>query len=108
MKETRVGLLLTIAVFVLSSVPLGAAFYLLHDAVRPSLNLVFNPHIVLTLENSSENLRALGRLDEANRATYRAQFDEVEELKQVYSDPEMIKRRLLDSLRLYFGLGLGV
>ena len=108
MKDTRVGLLLTVTIFVMAAVPLAAAFYLLQDALRTSLNLGFNPQIVRTLESSSENLRALGKLDEANRARYREQFNEVEELKQVYSEPEVIKQRLLDTLRLYFGLGLGV
>jgi signal transduction histidine kinase len=100
-------LLLTVTIFVMAAIPLTAAFLLLQDALRTSLNLGFNPQIVRALDDSSNNLRALGRLDEANRAQYRAQFDEVEELKQVYSDPEFVKQRILDSLRLYFGLGLG-
>jgi signal transduction histidine kinase len=107
MKDVRVGLLLTVTIFVMAVMPMAAAFYLLQDSLRTSLNLGFNPQILRTLENSSANLRTLGRLDEANRARYREQFDEVEELKQVYSDPQFLKQRILDSLRLYFGLGLG-
>jgi signal transduction histidine kinase len=108
MKETRVGLLLAGTIFVMAAIPLAAAFYLLQDTLRTSLNLGFNPQVVHVLEKSSDNLRALGKLDEGNRAKYREQFMEVEELKQVYSEPEVIKQRLLDTLRLYFGLGLGV
>jgi signal transduction histidine kinase len=100
-------LLLTVTIFVMAAIPLTAAFFLLQDALRTSLNLGFNPQIVRALDDSSNNLRTLGRLDEANRAQYRAQFDQVEELKQVYSDPEFVKQRILGSLRLYFGLGLG-
>jgi signal transduction histidine kinase len=107
MTDVRVGPLLAVAIFVMAALPLGASFYLLHQALRTSLNLGFNPQVVRTLENASENLRALGRLDEPNRARYRAQFDEVEGLKQVYSEPELVKQRILDSLRMYFGLGLG-
>jgi signal transduction histidine kinase len=107
MKDTRVGLLLGVTIFVMAAVPLTAAFLLLQETLRTSLDLGFNPQIARTLEDSSTNLRALGRLDAANRARYRAQFDEVEELKQVYSDPGLIKQRLLESLRLYFGVGLG-
>ena len=98
MKDARVGLMLTVTIFVMAAVPMAAAFYLLHDTLRTSLNLGFNPQVVRTLESSSDNLRALGKLDEANRAKYRAQFDEVEELKHVYSEPDVIKQRLLDSL----------
>ncbi len=107
MKGDRVGLLLSAAIFVMAALPLGAAFYLLQDALRTSLALGFSPRVVRMLESSSANLRALGRLDEANRALYRAQFDEVEELKQVYSEPQFVKQRILGSLRWYFGLGLG-
>jgi len=107
MKDVRVGLLLTATILVMAVIPLAASFYLLQDALRTSLNLGFNPQIVQALDNASNNLRALGGLDEPNRAQYRAQFDDVEELKQVYSDPQFVKQRLLDSLRLYFGLGLG-
>jgi hypothetical protein len=107
MKDARVGLLLTVSIFVMAAMPLAAAFYLLQDALRTSLNLGFNPQVVRVLESSAENLRSLGRLDEANREQYRSQFNEVEELKQVYSEPELVKQRILDSLRLYFGFGLG-
>jgi signal transduction histidine kinase len=108
MKETRVGLLLAGTIFVMAAIPMAAAFYLFQDTLRTSLNLGFNPQVVQALENSSNDLRTLGKLDDANRATYRERFMEVEELKQVYSEPEVIKQRLLDTLRLYFGLGLGV
>ncbi|HEU5136888.1 MAG TPA: ATP-binding protein [Steroidobacteraceae bacterium] len=107
MKNVRVGLLLTLTIFVMAAMPLAAAFYLLQDALRTSLDLGFNPQIVRALDDSSTNLRTLGRLDEANRAKYRAQFGEVEALKQVYSEPQLVKQSLLDSLRLYFGIGLG-
>jgi signal transduction histidine kinase len=100
-------LLLGVTIFVMAALPLTAAFFLLQGALRTSLDLGFNAQIARTLDHASANLRALGRLDEANRARYRAQFDEVEELKQVYSDPELIKQQVLASLRLYFGIGLG-
>jgi signal transduction histidine kinase len=107
MRDVRVGLLLTVTIFVMAAMPLAAAFYLLQDALRTSLDLGFNPQVMRSLENSSDNLRTLGQLDEANRARYRAQFNEVEELKQVYSNPQLVKQSILDSLRWYFALGLG-
>lgn len=107
MKDVRVGLLLTITILVMAVTPLVTAYYLLENALRTSLNLGFNAQIVRTLDASAENLRALGRLDPAHGSEYRAQFDEVEELKQVYSEPEFVKQRIEGSLKLYFGLGLG-
>ena len=108
MKETRVGLLLAVAIMVMAAAPLFTALFLLEDALRTSLNLGFNPQVVRALDHASENLRALNRLDPANGARYREQFDEVQELKQVYSEPEFVKQRILGSLKLYFGLGLGI
>jgi signal transduction histidine kinase len=107
MKDVRVGLLLTVAITVMAVAPLLTAFYLLEDAVRTSLNLGFNSQVVRALDDSAENLRTLNRLDPANGAGYRTQFDQVQELKQVYSEPEFVKQKILGSLRLYFGLGLG-
>ena len=46
--------------------------------------------------------------DPQRSAAYRAQFEEVQELKQIYSEPEFVKQRILASLKLYFGLGLGI
>jgi signal transduction histidine kinase len=107
MKDARVVPLLAVTIFVMAALPLLAALYLVQDALRTSLDLGFNPQVVRTLDHASANLRTLGRLEPEQRAAYRAQFDEVEELKQVYSDPELVKRSILESLRLYFGLGLG-
>jgi signal transduction histidine kinase len=107
MKDARVGLLLTVTILVMAVAPLITAFYLLENALRTSLNLGFNPQIVRSLDNASDNLRKLGRLDPANSTDYRAQFDEVEKLEQIYSEPELVKRQILGSLKLYFGLGLG-
>jgi len=108
MKDARVGLLLAAAILVMAVAPMVTAFYLLEDSLRTSLNLGFNPQVVRALDHSSENLRTLARLDPAERARYRAQFDEVQELQQVYSEPEFVKQRIIGSLKLYFGLGLGL
>ena len=109
MKDVRVGLLLTVTIFVMAAVPLVAAFYLLEDALRTSLNLGFNPQVVRALDTLRPTICARWASSIPRTApAYRAQFDEVQELKQVYSDPEFVKQRILDSLKLYFGLGLGV
>src|SRR5688572_9615008 len=100
MKDARVGLLLTVTILVMAVAPLITAFYLLENALRTSLNLGFNPQIVRSLDNASDNLRKLGRLDPANSTDYRAQFDEVEKLEQIYSEPELVKRQILGSLKL--------
>jgi signal transduction histidine kinase len=108
MKDVRVGLLLAVAIMVMAAAPLFTAFYLLENALRTSLDLGFNPQVVRALDRTTEDLRTLNRLDPANGERYREQFDEVQELKQIYSEPEFVKQRILASMKLYFGLGLGI
>ena len=107
MRRTDVVVLLTATILVMASLPMLAAYYLLDDSLRTSLNLGFNPGIERALADSADNLRTLGRLDPAHATGYRAQFDQVVGLQQVYSDPDFIKQRIEGSLRWYFGLGLG-
>lgn len=102
--DIRIPLFLTI--LVMSAAPLFAAFYLLDQALNTSLNLGFNPQVVRVLDQSSEHLRKLGRLDAGQRATYRAHFEEVQNLKQVYSNPALIRHGIERSLKIYFGAGL--
>ena len=108
MRNARVRSLLAVTVFVMAVLPLAAAFYLVHEALRTSLDLGFNPQIMRALEDSSTNLRTLARLDPENRERYRVQFEHVEELARVYSEPELVKQGVLKSLRVYFGLGFCV
>jgi signal transduction histidine kinase len=108
MTNTRVGLLLAVTIFVMAVIPMLAAFYLLENALRTSLDLGFNPQIVRVLDTSAENLRELARLDQAHRDRYRQQFEEIQELRQVYTEADLVKRNITGSLKLYFGLGLGV
>lgn len=102
--DVRIPLFLT--VLIMAAAPLIAAFYLLDHSLETSLNLGFNPQVVRVLERSSENLRALGKLDRPNRDAYRQQFEEVQSLKHVYSNPALIKGGIQDSLKIYFAAGL--
>ncbi|MDB6012011.1 MAG: Multi-sensor signal transduction histidine kinase [Gammaproteobacteria bacterium] len=100
----RAPLFLTI--LVMAVVPLCAAFYLLDRAVATSLDLGFNGSVMRALEDSARNLKTLKRLDPQQQEQYREQFEAVERLQRVYSDPGTLKSEVLDSLRIYFGLGL--
>ena len=55
---------------------------------------------------AARNLKTLKRLDPGEQEQYRRQFEAVERLQRVYSDPGTLKAEVLDSLRIYFGLGL--
>lgn len=100
----RAPLFLTI--LVMAVVPLCAAFYLLDRAVATSLDLGFNGSVIRALQDSSHDLKTLKRLDPQQQERYRDEFEVVERLQRVYSDPGTLKSEVLDSLRIYFGLGL--
>jgi signal transduction histidine kinase len=106
MTDAKVGRLLFLSILVMAVVPLTAAFWLLEDTLETSLNLGFNAPIVQALDDAATNLRTLGKLDQANRDGYRVQFEAVDQLKQVYSNPELLKNSLENSLKVYFGVGL--
>jgi signal transduction histidine kinase len=106
MRTSGIWPLLLLTIFVVAALPLGAAFYFADRALQTSLDLGFNDSILRTLQADAENLKTLGRLDPAGEARYRTQFESVERLTRIYSSPGLLKERLLDSLKIYFGLGL--
>ncbi len=61
--------------------------------------------MVRALDRASDNLRALGKLDADNRGSYRAQFEELQDLRHVYENPKLIRTSLEGSIKIYFGLG---
>src|SRR5690349_4171195 len=108
MNRAKVGWLLFVALLVMAAAPLLASFYLLEDTLRTSLRLGFNAEVIQVLEQSSANLRTLGKLDPDHRQDYRAQFAVVERLGQVYRDPRLVRMSIERSLKIYFGLGMGL
>lgn len=105
-SDRNIKLLLFLTVLVVSMLPLLAAMYFLDRSLQTSLNLGFNPHISRVLEDSSQNLLTLRSLDPARQVEYREQFDTIEQLRHVYADPALVRRSVLESLRIYFALGL--
>src|SRR5258708_7360188 len=106
MTDNRIRLLLFLTIFVTCALPLAAAFYFMDDALQRSLNLGFNPQIVRALDIGAQDLKILKNLDSANEGHYRAQFEEIQDLKRVYEQPRWVKGSILGSLKIYFGSGL--
>lgn len=106
MKGHNIKTLLFMSILVMTVMPLAAAFYFLDRSLQTSLNLGFNPRMVQVLEHAAENLKTLRRLDPGHQEDYRSQFTQVAELQHVYTNPELVKGTLLDSLTIYFGIGL--
>ena len=106
MSHSSIRPLLVLTIFVVAAVPLAAAFYFADRALQTSLDLGFNPSIRQSLQESAENLKALKNLDPARQDRYRLEFQSAERLMRIYSSPQLLKAGLLDSLKIYFGLGL--
>ncbi len=105
MNDRKVRLLLFLAIFIVSALPLLAALHLLDSTLKTSLSLGFNAQVTRALEDGAQNLKTLRTLDPERQAAYRQQFESLQQLQQVYSDPEIIRRGVLGSLRIYFALG---
>ncbi|HTE43225.1 MAG TPA: ATP-binding protein [Steroidobacteraceae bacterium] len=106
MTNRRVNLLLFLTILVTTALPLAAAFYLLNDTLQTSLNLGFNRDVIAVLDASSQNLKTLRALDPGHLDAYRQQFDAVSNLREIYTQPQLVKDSILGSLTVYFGLGL--
>jgi len=106
MSHSGIRPLLVLTIFVVAVLPLAAAFYFADRALQTSLDLGFNDSILSTLQSGAENLKALKTLDPAHQDRYRGQFESVERLRRIYSSPQQLKAGLLDSLKIYFGLGV--
>lgn len=106
MRGHNVKTLLFLTILVMTVMPLTAAFYFLDRSLQTSLNLGFNPQMVQVLEQGAENLKTLRRLDPGRQDDYRRQFAQIADLQHIYANPELVKGTLLDSLMIYFGIGL--
>ena len=106
MKNNRVNFLLFSTILSLTVLPLIAAFYFLDHSLQTSLNLGFNSQILEALDSSSRNLKRLKLKDPDNALIYRKEFEQIENLKLVYSKPQLVREGILDSLKIYFGFGL--
>jgi signal transduction histidine kinase len=105
MRNSGIWPLLVLTIFVVAALPLGAAFYFLDHALQTSLDLGFNASILRALRSSADDLKTLRRLDPPQQARYREQFESVERLTRIYSNPQLLEAGLIKSLKIYFGLG---
>ncbi len=106
MKNKRIKALLFLTILTMTILPLITAFYFLDYSLQTSLNLGFNPEIVRVLHTASQNLKRLKITDSKREPLYREQFEEIKNLQLVYSKPDLVKNKILNSLKIYFGLGL--
>jgi signal transduction histidine kinase len=105
MPDTKVKALLLAAILIAAALPLAAACYFLDDALQTSLNLGFNAQIMRTLDIGSRSLKSLKSLDPAHEVEYRREFEEISDLRNIYSRPEWVKHNILQSLEIYFAVG---
>jgi len=105
-SDRKIKLLLFLTILVVCALPLAAAFYLVDDALQRSLNLGFNPQVVRSLDIGAQNLKTLKNVDSGHAREYRQEFEEIQNLKRIYSQPQWVKSTILGSLKIYFGLGL--
>lgn len=106
MSDGHVRRLLFLAILIVTVLPLSAALYFLDNSLKTSLSLGFSAQVTQALNEGSDNLKALRLLDPQRQDDYRRQFESLQQLRHVYSNPEVVRRSILDSLRIYFAGGL--
>lgn len=106
MKNRKVLYLLSVTLLILTIVPLVATTFFLDYSLETTLNLGFNAGVGQTLYDSAENLKKLKQLDPEQEENYKSQFEKVQQLIQVYSESDLVKRQIEGSLKIYFWAGL--
>ena len=106
MSDGHVRRLLFLAILIVTVLPLSAALYFLDNSLKTSLSLGFNPQVAHALNDGADNLKTLRVLDPQRQEVYRRQFESLQQLRHVYSNPEVVRGSILDSLRIYFAGGL--
>lgn len=104
--KNRVKILLFIVLLIMAIIPFTGSFLFFNGALETSLNLGFNASLGEALVDGSENLVKLKKLDPSNEKKYREQFEKLERLRMVYSQPESVRRGLSESFRILYLLGL--
>ena len=106
MNQPAFNRLLFAVILVMTVIPLAGAVYFVDRVLETSLNLGFNSQIMVTLNDASANVKKLGHLDPQHQSQYRQQFQQIEELRDVYGSRDLIKRGVHRSLVIYFLLGV--
>ena len=105
MNQHKIRLLLFLTIAVVSLATIMGSFYYLHQVLNTTLNIGFNSKISDQLNSASDNLKKLRALDPVNSDEYRNQFNAIEELRQIYSNPEIVKTSIFSSMTIYFSIG---
>lgn len=106
MNSHYVKWLLFAVICIMAIGPMIATMHFFNRSLQTSLDLGFNQSVVTILEQSANNLKKLNSFDQNNSSIYKEQFEEIEELLHIYTQPELIKSHLSGSLTTYFLLGV--
>ena len=71
-------------------------------------NLGLNPEVAHHLVVSETNLNSLRKFDPNGSEGYRAEFERIQNTKTVYDNLPFVKNKLLQSLILYWVIGLSI
>lgn len=106
MTIAKVRLLLFSTIVIMAFGPLAGSFYYLNNVIDTALGLGFNQQIPQVLSASAGRLRELRQYAPEQAEIYRTEFDNIERLRQVYSNSELVRENVVGSLNIYFALGV--
>lgn len=106
MENRRIQIYLFLSIFVMTVVPLAVSLYFLDHTLETTFRLGFNPQVLEVLESSSQNLKILKKADPSNQLSYKQQFQNLENLKEIYAHSDMVHSSFLVASKIYFIFGL--
>ncbi len=105
--KSRVTLLLTLTLLVMSLVPAVGALVFVTSAFRSQEDVYKSAELNRVLQAHQDHLRLLSKLDNTNEKQYRASFEEIQDLKLIYGEDSYFSDRLKATLAKYFAFGFG-
>jgi len=106
-NNTRIVLLLSTTLLIMSLVPLGAALIFFKEAFVSQERIYKSQDLNRILATTQEDLRVLSKLKPENKESYKNLFEEIQDLKLIYSDDPFFSEKLSKTLTKYFFTGFG-
>ncbi len=97
---------LIIIVIVLAILPIGASYFLLSEVINTSLSISFQKKTEKLLADSQGDLKQLKELNPEKNAEYKERFQQIQDLREIYSESSYIQEQLSQSLKTYFFIAI--
>ena len=104
--KTKVALRIFLTIFVLSTLPMAASYFVLEDTLGRALRLGFSDDVSRLIERQQVLLKELRKVEPDRSAELRAEFEESRALGTVFQQGGEVREILNRTLRTYFAIAV--